>query len=44
MFTQDETYQELMNQMSNDALLSDDDILPDFEGDEEDETQLTLWN
>ena len=44
VFTQDETYQELMNQMSNDALLSDDDILPDFEGDEEDETQLTLWN
>jgi len=44
VFTQDETYQDLMNQMTNDALLSDDDILPDFEGDEEDETQLTLWN
>ena len=44
VFTQDETYQELMNQMTNDALLSDEDILPDYEGDEEDETQLTLWN
>lgn len=44
VFTEDETYQDLMNQMANDAPLSDDDILPDFEGDEEDETQITLWN
>lgn len=44
VFTQDETYQDLMNQMSNEALLSDDDILPDYEGDDEDETQLTIWN
>ena len=44
VFTQDETYQDLMSQMSNDDFLSDDDILPDYEGDDEDETQLTVWN
>lgn len=44
VFTQDETYQDLMNQMSNEDLLSDDDILPDYDGDDEDETQLTVWN
>lgn len=43
IFTQDETYQALMNQMSNDTG-EPMEILTDYEDGDEEETQLTIWN
>lgn len=43
VFTQDETYQALMERMGAERN-SDGEILADFDGDEEEETQLTIWS